>query len=103
MLCDTPTLGINYTDLPSMMPLVKFRFVPKHLYFKDKKIGWEELLKFEGFYERGLSKEISENICYQELSYHELISSLNEFLALIDKPYTDWVNYSKNQNIIKVK
>lgn len=101
LLTNTPTFGFNYTDFSSMSPLRKLRFVPKKFEYKNKEIGWKKYLQFESYYERNMSKIVSQNIKYKENSFEELLPSIDEFLSLLEKNEESWDRLSILQKSFK--
>lgn len=98
LIFDKPILGLNYVELTSMQPNLKFRFYPKHIKDKfGKYLSWSKLLKHPIYFQLGIMSPVRERFSYEEMSVDELISAVDEFIPLVENKSTDWLKYTKAQ------
>lgn len=98
LIFDKPILGLNYVELMSMQPNLKFRFYPKHVKDKfGKYLSWSELLKHPIYFQLGKMSPARELFYHEEMSVDELISAADEFIPLVENISTDWLKYTKMQ------
>ena len=56
LICDKPILGLNYTELSSMQPCIRFRFFPKRVKNEvGKYLSWREFLTHPVYFQMGQS------------------------------------------------
>lgn len=102
LLCDKPVLGLNYTELCSMQPNIRFRFFPKRV--KDERgkyLSWRTILIHPVYFQLGRILSTQEKIEFVEMEEHEIIAAADEFLQLLPKPREQWLNYSLQQREFK--
>jgi putative glycosyltransferase (TIGR04372 family) len=102
LIFNKPILGLNYVELTSMQPNKKFRFYPKHI--KDSSgryLTWKEYLKHPIYFQLGKMSPVSEAFSYEEMSEEELIKAVDEFILLVDRKSSDWLNYTQAQKDFK--
>jgi len=101
-ICDVPVLGLNYAELCCITPNGRCRFFPKHLWDKKKKefIHWKEMLERPCFFDMGyLSYE--KEIEYVDLEEEEIVTAVEEFLDLLPKSRSSWLQYTSMQKQFK--
>ncbi|MFH1246122.1 MAG: TIGR04372 family glycosyltransferase [Candidatus Omnitrophota bacterium] len=102
LLCDKPVLGLNYTELCTMQPNIRFRFFPKRIKDENGKyLSWRTVLTHPVYFQVGRILSTQEKIEFVEMEEHEIIASLEEFLQLLLKPREQWLNYSLQQREFK--
>ena len=97
-----PVLGLNYIELSCISPNGRCRFFPKHLWDRKKEefIHWRDLLKRPCFYDIGyLAYE--DEVDYIDLDAEEMLKATREFLALVPKPFSSWLQYTPLQQELK--
>ena len=102
LIYDKPVLGLNYTELCSMQPNMRFRFFPKHV--KDERgqyLSWRTFLTHPAYFQLGRVLSTQETIEFEEMKEQEIIAALEEFLQLLPKPRGQWLNYSPLQKEFK--
>jgi len=102
LLCDKPVLGLNYTELCSMQPNVRFRFFPKHL--KDENgnyLSWGKILTHPAYFQLGRVLSTQEKIEFEEMEESEIVAALEEFLQLLPRSREKWLDYSPLQQEFK--
>ena len=97
-LFDIPILGINYTDLPCVLPNTKCRFYPKQI--KNLETGqflsWRKHLNSPCFFNIQ-TNNFEEKIDYLEIDSSEMMEALNEFLSLLSQPDSNWNQLTPRQ------
>lgn len=95
---NVPVLGLNYVELCSMPPHLRFRFFPKHLWDRRRKcfLDWRSVLHDSSFFDIG-KRNYNLDLDYIELEENELINATEEFLSLISKPTEKWLEYTPSQ------
>lgn len=97
VLCDTPILGLNYTELCSMQVNPRFRFYPKHIRCGEHRLSWRALLEHPVFFQIGSNATGLTDCTFEEMSEAELIAAVDEFLALLSLPRAEWGNHTPAQ------
>jgi len=101
-VCNVPILGLNYTELCSMQPNLKFRYFPKRIWNNKlhRFVTWREQLNSPCFFDLG-KRSYHPDLEYLELEESELIDATQEFIKLLTLPEEGWLNYTVNQNEFK--
>ena len=102
LICDKPVLGLNYTELCSMQPNIRFRFFPKRI--KDERgkyLSWRTVLTHPVYFQLGRLLPTQEKFEFVEMREDEIIAALEEFLQLLPKPREQWLSYSLRQKDFK--
>ncbi len=103
-LFDIPLLGVNYSEHPTMLHPIRYRYFNKHIRDSSGKyLSWKGILSHPIFFEFGVTsiEKDHENYQFEEMSEKELLESLEEFLSLLSKPTREWLNYSDLQKSFK--
>lgn len=99
---NTPTLGLNYTELTCMNENKKFRFYPKHIKNSSGKyLSWNDLLRDPIYFQIGRLETSNQKYIFEEMTETELINAATEFLSLIKSSNDRWLNYTKAQKEFK--
>ncbi len=101
-ICNIPVLGLNFTELSCIIPNSKRRFFPKHVLDTKTQtlIHWKDLLKRPCFYDID-SMSYEKGIQYIDLEEEEMLTATEEFLNLLSKSYSEWINYTPLQKQFK--
>lgn len=95
-LANVPQLGLNYTEISSLVPNTKIRFFPKHIERKGQRLSWKELLISPCYFDIG-GVTYEKDLAFFDLEENELIEALEEFLPLCSAPDEKWLEYSSLQ------
>lgn len=102
LVCDLPILWLNFTQLSYIIPNRRARFYPQHIYDMQnaRNIFWKEALQHPSFFH---SFNQSSPLDYQlkEMSEDELLSAVQEFVALVPQPLESWFKLTNLQSEFK--
>lgn len=100
--CNTPQLGLNYSELCHLTPNVKLRFFPKQLKSKSlcRYLTWKEMLASPSFFDIG-NHDYDRDIEYCDMEESEIIAAVEEFLPLASQEDEKWLDYTPGQQEFK--
>ncbi len=101
-VCNTPLLGLNYSELQSVIPNAKLRFFPKYTKSKrqDRYLSWKEALSSPSFFD--IANHIYDpDIEFHDLEEEDLLAAVEEFLPLLSQPDEKWLEYTPEQKEFK--
>ena len=102
LICDKPILGLNYTELTSMQPSVRFRFFPKRIRDESGNIlPWQSVLSDPVYFQLGRTSPSYKKFQIVEMEEFEIVAALDEFLQLLPLPRDKWLCYSPLQTDFK--
>lgn len=101
-ICNTPILGLNYTEIIGLQPAKKFRFYPKSVQELESKrlLSWEEYLFSPLFFEIG-NHTFEPIVTYLDLNEEEMLAAIDEFLPLLALEEDAWTKYTPEQEHFK--